>query len=142
MCSISDIMDGYVARKTNTVSKSGAILDSIADFILIVVMLILFIPILSLERWQIYWILIIAFIKCVSLLTGFIKYRALSFLHTYANKITGLILFCFPFLYHTVDLTITAIIICSIASISALEELVINITSRELNRDVKGLFTL
>ena len=142
ICGISDVLDGYVARKTNTVSKSGAILDSVADFILVAVMLILFIPMLILDWWQIYWISAIALIRCASLLIGFIKYRALSLLHTYANKGTGFILFCFPFLYHIADLTIAAIIICSAASLSALEELFITVKSKELNRDVKGVLAV
>jgi CDP-diacylglycerol--glycerol-3-phosphate 3-phosphatidyltransferase len=137
---LSDVIDGYIARKTNTVSTFGAVLDSIADFILVIVMFILFAPILPWELWQIYWITGIASMRCVSLLVGFIKYHTLSFLHTYANKVTGLMLFCFPFLYYLADLTIAAMIICSIASLSALEELIIGIKSKKLNRDIRGLF--
>jgi len=140
LCGISDILDGYVARKTNTVSKLGAILDSVADFIFVVVMLIIFVPMLLLEWWQIYWISIIALTRCVSLLIGFIKYHALTFLHTHTNKFTGLILFCFPLLYHVAGINITTIIICGIASLSALEELIINATSKKLKRDVRGLY--
>ena len=36
---LSDMLDGFVARKTDTVSKFGARLDTIADFVFVVVWL-------------------------------------------------------------------------------------------------------
>ena len=86
------------------------------------------------------WISIIALIKIMTLVIGFAKYRAFAYLHTYANKATGIVLFCFPFFYQLADLTVISIILCSIASLSALEELTININEKDLNRDVRGLF--
>ncbi|WP_195515061.1 CDP-alcohol phosphatidyltransferase family protein [Paraclostridium bifermentans] len=38
-CGISDVFDGYIARKFKTESKTGRALDSIADMVLIGVML-------------------------------------------------------------------------------------------------------
>ena len=35
---LSDMLDGFVARKTDTVSKLGARLDTIADFVFVVVL--------------------------------------------------------------------------------------------------------
>ena len=49
LCCTSDILDGYVARKTKTTGKLGEILDSVADFVLVSVMLIIFIPLLEWE---------------------------------------------------------------------------------------------
>ena len=140
MCGLSDILDGFIARKMNISSKSGAILDSVADLIFIAVMLLIFVPILSFELWLLIWITAIAVIRLSSLIIGFIKYQAFAYLHTYANKITGVVLFCFPVLYHLTDLTITGMVLCSIASLSALEEFVITIKEKELNRNIFGLF--
>ena len=140
ICGISDILDGYIARKTNTVSKTGAVLDSLADLIFIAIMLIIIIPIISWELWLPCWIVAIAIIRFVSLGICYKKYHAVAFLHTYTNKITGLALFIFPLFYHVADLTITATILCGIASISALEELTINLKEKNLNRDIRGLF--
>jgi len=140
LCGLSDILDGFVARKTNTVTKAGAALDSIADVIFVAIVLFIFIPILSFELWLLRWILLIAFIRLLSLIIGFIKYRAFAYLHTYANKATGVALFCFPILYHLTDLTITGLVLCSIASLSALEELIISINQKELNRNICGIF--
>ena len=140
LCCVSDVLDGYVARKTSTESKLGEALDSIADFALIAVMLIVFIPLLAWEPWMLRWAVAIALIRFTSLGVGLAKYRALAFLHTYANKATGIACACFPILYQALGLTVTSVILCGIASLSALEELIISISSKELDRNIKGLF--
>ena len=140
LCCVSDILDGYVARKTKTTSKSGEVLDSIADFILVVIVLVIFIPLLAWDRWMFYWIGIITLTRFLSLGVGFVKYRAVSFLHTYANKFTGMMLVCFPVLYWIFGMTVTVIILCGVANLSALEELTITIHSRKLNRNIKSIF--
>ncbi|MNC11545.1 phosphatidylglycerophosphate synthetase [compost metagenome] len=136
VCGASDVLDGYVARKTNSNSPLGASIDSVADTIFIAVLLVVFLPVLHPSLWIICWIAAVALVRLGSLLAGFVKYRALSFLHTYANKATGLALFSFPFLYSLFGLTATAVVICGLASYSAVEELMINLTSKELLRDV------
>jgi hypothetical protein len=65
---LSDMLDGFVARKTDTVSKLGARLDTIADFVLVVVCLIKLLPVLSIPAWLYGWIGIIALIKNVNVL--------------------------------------------------------------------------
>jgi len=139
LCCASDVIDGYVARKTNTTSKLGEILDSITDFVLIAVMLIIFIPLIALEQWTLYWIAAVAVIRFSSLAVGFVKYRAFASLHTYANKATGIILACFPIFYQLAGLNVTAVIICAVATLSAIEEVAINISQKELNRNRKSI---
>ena len=140
MCGISDILDGYIARKTNTISKVGATLDSIADFIFVSVMVVIFIPLISWELWLLFWIAAIAIIRLVSFVIGFAKYHAVAFLHTYANKATGLALFLFPLFYHVSDITIAAIVLCCIASLSAIEEIAINLKEKNLDKNIRSLF--
>ena len=140
ICGISDILDGYIARKTNTISKAGATLDSIADFIFVAVVAIIFIPLISWEFWLIFWIMAIAITRIVSLVIGFVKYHEVAFLHTYANKVTGLALFLFPLFYHVADITIVAIVLCSIASLSAIEELAINLKEKNLDKNIRSAF--
>lgn len=137
LCGATDVLDGYIARKTNSASEAGASLDSVADVFFIGVLLLVFLPLLQLSVWIICWIAGIAVIRTASLLTGWVRYRALVFIHTYANKATGLLLFCFPFLYNLLGLAVTASLLCFAASLSALEELAINCRSQELNRNTR-----
>ncbi len=99
LCGISDVLDGYIARKINACSKFGQIFDSISDLLFICVVLMIFIPIINLPLKIICWIAIIAAMRFISIIIGLAKYRQLAFLHTYANKATGVALFCFPFLF-------------------------------------------
>jgi cardiolipin synthase len=81
---------------------------------------------------RIYWVVIIDVIRCASLGVGFMRYKQLTFLHTYANKLTGIALFSSLFMYVGLGLYTTTILVCFIASISALEELIINTVSKKL----------
>lgn len=141
MCGISDVLDGYIARKIDASSKFGQILDSISDLIFISIVLLILIPIINLPLWIIYWIVVIAVVRLISIIFGLARYQQLAFLHTYANKATGIVLFCFPFLFSVFGKETTATIICYIASISAAEELLINLTSKTLRRDRNSIFS-
>jgi CDP-diacylglycerol--glycerol-3-phosphate 3-phosphatidyltransferase len=136
-CGASDFADGYIARATKNTSKFGAAFDSIADLIFITVILYILIPIISLPTSVSIWIVGIAAIRIVSLLVGYVKYKAFASLHTYGNKATGLILFIYPFIYKVFGITQ---IILIVASLSALEELIINIKAKELNANIKSIF--
>lgn len=137
ICGLSDVLDGYIARRTKATTQIGAILDSIADFVFIGVLLVIYVPLIEIPLGILTWIVVIAFVRLMSLIVGFYKYHTFTFLHTYANKITGILLFCFPLLYSNLGIIITACIICFAASFSAVEEFSINITSKKLERDIK-----
>ena len=140
LCCVSDVLDGFVARKTNTESKLGETLDSIADFILIAVIFVAFIPFLMFEAWMLWWIGAIALLRFSSLGIGFARFHALTFLHTYSNKVTGIALSLFPVLYYSLGLSATVIILFSIAGLSAIEELIITIKARKLDRNIISMF--
>ena len=134
---LSDMMDGYLARRMKTTSDFGATLDSVADFLFVIIMLIIMIPLIELSLNTIMWISGITVIRVTSLIVGYIRHRKLAFLHTYANKATGLVLISIPILFNIIDLDILMFIICILASLSAIEELIINLTVRQLKRNIK-----
>lgn len=140
VCGISDFFDGYIARKTNTASKLGEKLDSIADLIMDVVLLIVLYPIINPTVPIIVWVIIIGIIRAVSIIVVFVKYKTFGMLHTYGNKFTGLLLFVFPLSLAFVQLDIMVYIICVVASISAIEELFIDLSSNELQANKKSIF--
>lgn len=140
VCGTSDIIDGYIARKTGTVSEIGGKLDSIADLILFTILIIIFYPIITLPLRIIILIAIIAIIRLVSMIVVFVKYKRFGVLHTYGNKITGFILFVFPLLLTFSQLYVLIYVICAIACISAIEELLIHFTSSELVINRRSIF--
>ena len=67
---ITDMIDGAVARKTNTVSEFGAKLDTAADFVFVAVCLIKLIPSLDVPKWLYVWIAVIALVKGTNIVSG------------------------------------------------------------------------
>jgi len=141
-CVVSDIVDGPIARKTKTTSNFGALLDSVADILLVVVMLIIFIPILALEMWMILMIVAVLGVRAIAFAIGFVKYRTFTMLHTYSNKGSTLLLAFFPILYGWLGLNVTFPILFVAAILSAIEELIITIKSKELKRNITSMFAL
>jgi CDP-diacylglycerol--glycerol-3-phosphate 3-phosphatidyltransferase len=123
----------------NTTSKFGARFDSIADIIFMTVMFIVLFSIVKIPVEIFIWIVIIASIRITSMLIVFHKHHIFAILHTYANKATGAVIFCFPMLYQFVDVTVLWCLVCVVASVSSIEELLIHITSKELIVDKKGI---
>lgn len=119
---ISDIADGTVARKTGTVSDFGAKLDTAADFIMAVVCLIKLIPVLDVPIWLIIWIAVIALIKVINIISGYVKRKEFVAAHTVINKVTGIILFLLPFTLTFIDIKYSGIFICILATFAAIQE--------------------
>lgn len=121
-CGISDMLDGFIARKSKNESKMGARLDSASDIIFVTVAMIKILPILNLTNGIIIWAVFIAFIKVVNITCSYIYYKKIVLPHTTANKITGFILFIALFIIVNTNPIIFEIIICSIATFAAVQE--------------------
>ena len=121
-CGISDMLDGYIARRTKSTSKIGARLDSIADIIFVIVAMIKILPILNLSNGIVICAVIIALIKIINVISSYIYYKKLVLPHTIANKVTGLILFLAPLIIINTNSIIFEIIICIVAIFSAIQE--------------------
>ena len=119
---LSDMLDGFVARKTDTVSELGARLDTMADFALVVVCLIKLLPILRIPAWLYAWIGIIALIKVVNIIFGFVVQRKFVAVHSVMNKATGALLFLLPLTIPAVGLKTSAVIVCAAATFAAIQE--------------------
>ena len=121
-CGISDMLDGLIARKSKNESEIGARLDSISDFIFVVVTTIKIFPTFNLSKEIIIWIVMIAFIKVINIICAYICDKKLVLPHTLANKITGFILFVSPFIIVNTNPILFEIIICSVATFAAVQE--------------------
>lgn len=119
---ITDILDGYIARKTSTTSMFGANLDSIADFIFVIVCLVKVLPSVDVPQWLWIWIAVIAMIKLINILSGYVYQQRFVMLHTRANKATGLILFLCPISFLLFAVKYIAIPVCAIATFAAIQE--------------------
>ena len=93
LCGISDIADGWLARKLKCVTKKGALLDSLADICFVACCTWKLLPIVDLPQWLWLWAGVIVAIKIVNQLSALVMYGHCSFPHTLANKATGFLLF-------------------------------------------------
>ena len=119
---LSDMLDGFAARRTNTVSRFGARLDTMADFVLVVVCLFKLLPILSIPAWLYGWIGIIALIKAVNIISGFAVQKRFAAVHSVMNKATGALLFLLPLTIRVVPLKYSAVVVCAAATFAAIQE--------------------
>ena len=119
---VSDMLDGFVARKTDTVSKFGARLDTIADFVFVVACLIKLLPILIIPASLYGWIGMIALIKAVNIVSGFAVQKRFAAVHSVMNKATGVLLFLLPLTILVFPLKYSAIVVCAVATFAAIQE--------------------
>lgn len=122
LCGFSDMIDGTVARKTNSVSEFGAGFDSVADFIFVVIAFIKFLPFIHIPKWVWVWSGVIAIIKIGTIMWGVIHKKKLLSLHTIMNKMTGFALFLLPLTLPFVKTIYSLTAICVLATIAAIQE--------------------
>jgi len=138
---ITDVADGYLARKYQCATRIGAKLDSLADFIFFVVIVVILVvhykPIVYSIRVL---VSAVAGLRVLSLVVGYLRFREIAFIHTWGNKFSGLCIylsilllpFALPqFVFH---------IVAWIALLAAVEEMFINATSARLDVNRKSLF--
>ena len=105
VCGISDIADGWLARKLKCVTRTGALLDSLAD--------ICFVACCA-------WKLVIVAIKVVNQLSALVMYGCCCFPHTLANKWAGFLLFiAVPITFWSI---VPITIVASVATFAAVQE--------------------
>ena len=121
-CGFSDMIDGTIARKTNSTSEFGSKIDTAADLVFVAVSLIKLLPSIHIPQWLWIWGGVIAIIKIGNIILGYVSKKQFISLHTIMNKITGLLLFLFPLTLCFVELKYSSIVVCSIATFSAIQE--------------------
>ena len=89
----TDMLDGFLARRWGVESKFGARLDSLADFVFVLVVGYKLFPWLKLPATLWMMIGLIALVKIVNAISAYVVKHRIQFLHTKANKLTGLLLF-------------------------------------------------
>ena len=120
LCGISDMVDGWLARKRHAESKTGAVLDSVADIVFIACCAIRLLPVLEFPVWLCIWAGVIVFIKIVNQVSALVVCKRFCFPHTLANKLTGFLLFLtVPTMFRSM---IPISIVAALATFAAVQE--------------------
>lgn len=128
---VSDIADGWVARRTNTASEFGSKFDTAADIVFVVVCLIKLIPVINIPVWLIVWTGAIACIKIFNIVSVYAERQQFVAVHSAMNKVAGALLFALPLTLAVIDIKYSAPIVCTIATFAAIDE------SRRIRKNFK-----
>jgi CDP-diacylglycerol--glycerol-3-phosphate 3-phosphatidyltransferase len=90
---ITDMFDGFLARRWGMESRFGARLDSLADFVFVIAVGYKLFPWLKLPAALWMMIGLIAMVKIINAISSYVVNHRIEFLHTKANKLTGFLLF-------------------------------------------------
>ncbi|MBQ9980594.1 MAG: CDP-alcohol phosphatidyltransferase family protein [Oscillospiraceae bacterium] len=122
ICGFSDMIDGMIARNTNSAGELGAKIDTAADLVFVAVSLIKILPAIDIPGWIWIWGAVIAIIKIGNIIWGYVSKKQFISLHTTMNRITGLLLFLLPLTLSFAEVKYSSIAVCSIATFAAIQE--------------------
>lgn len=144
LAGLSDVVDGWIARRTNNTSETGAKLDSIADLMFYIVMVLKIMPILISRLPMYVWYMLgtVLVLRVISYGIAFVKYRQFASLHTYMNKVTGGVVFLVPFMIQTRIGAGFCMAGCTIAIIAVVEEIMIHSWNKKYNSSIKSIVML
>lgn len=139
LCGLSDVLDGFVARKLNTVSRFGSILDTFSDILFYTMMVIKYWvylhEIIPYSIWVVVHIIVALRLICYAYM-NLVKKQALS-RHTIFNKITGFLVFILPFTSQAGFVLYNAIGIIIVSSIGTIDEIIYIVQNYPLNSNHK-----
>ena len=129
-CGASDMIDGTVARRTNSQSAFGEKLDSISDVCFFAAIAVKIFPFIIGERLILIFACAILALKMISITCGAVKFKKLVMPHTVMNKVTGFLLFVLPLTFRFADIKLVAVPVCVFAAVSAAHEFYCVLTGR------------
>ena len=121
----SDMLDGLIARRMHKETALGAKLDTIADIIFVLVVLIKILRAVYFPPWLTWWIVVILAIKIINIASGFIRHKRFVSVHTIANKICGGLLFLIPLCIDNFPwqpVMVLIIVTCTVSTFAAVQE--------------------
>lgn len=122
VCGLSDMVDGRLARKLKCESKTGAMLDSLADLVFVACCCYQLIPVLAFPKWLWIWGGVIVMTKVINQISALVMYKKCLFPHTMANKVTGVLLFVGIPLTVFLESIVPMAVVAAIATFAAVHE--------------------
>ena len=139
---LTDVLDGWLARKTGTASDFGARLDSIADLLFYAAVLLRLFPVLWETLPAAIWYAVagIILVRLAAYVTAAVKYHRFAALHTWMNKLTGAVVFLLPYVLAVSAGVVYSWVVCVLAFSASMEELVIHLCQPAYQADRKSVF--
>lgn len=142
ICGITDAIDGPIARKLQTVSEHGALLDTIGDVLTYVSFAKIMIAKQAIPAWIIIWFVSAAVGILLSGLIAQVRFGKFYVVHSLFGKVMGFFAFLLPYAAYFDKTILCCCAVCTAATISAVESCVIQLALSEFNPDVMALHQL
>lgn len=141
IAAFTDMIDGTIARKTNSSSLTGSILDTIADVLLS--LNIMKVAIISglLQGTLLVWLIFIFVVALISPVITYIKFKKVYFVHSILAKIVGGLIYDVPYSIYFNFFNTYLIFVLVMFSLAMIHSLFINIFSKEADSNTKTLLS-
>lgn len=141
-CGFTDFIDGTLARKLDAASMLGAKLDTAGDVITYFSLAKILIFHNLVPLWIILWMGAALLGFLISAVIAKKRFGKFYFVHSLFGKILGVSLFCLPFMISLISEKAGLSVVCIIASIAAIESIIIQSKSKSAHLDVLSLKNL
>ena len=135
----TDVLDGWLARRLRAESEFGAKLDSATDVCFLCVSLVRLWPVLRPGVPVLLFAIGVALVRLCAAAAAWVRFGQPGFLHTWGNKLTGLLLFFWPPFQLLTGSGLLLYPLCLAAGVSAVEELLIECTARDWLPDRRSI---
>ena len=142
LCAAFDFLDGFFAKILDAKTELGNRLDHIASLLFIAALSIRLVSSINVPDWAIYVLMGIAFIKCASIVFGAVRFKKAPFINSDWNKAAKFTFYFIPVWYMFAGMIFTCVVVLFVLLVAAVEELVINLTSKKYDPDIKTIIPL
>ena len=139
---LTDLLDGPIARLTDSVSELGAKLDTTGDVIMYMALAKILLFKEKLKKRYVVIILCAAAALLISAFIGLKRFGSFFFIHTATAKLLGFNCFLVPFssFFNTLDYVVA--VICVLLLLLAIESIVIQSKSSSASPDTLSVFSI
>ena len=138
----TDIIDGTIARKTGSCSPTGAVLDSIADFLLAANLVKMVFAMKVISKKIAVWLAIALGIGILSPIINFIKHKKVFFIHSILCKVCGGIISVVPFAIYFGFIDAYLVFALALVTVAMIEICVMSIMLDVPDPDAKSVYSL
>lgn len=140
LCGFTDLIDGPIARKTNSSSALGASLDTIGDVLTYLALTKVLVMQRLVPWWILVWILSAGVLFGACAILSKHRFKKLYLPHTWLGKIFGASVFVLPIAMQFMPGEVWMAVICSIATVHAFELFYVQAKSKEAKPFVSSAF--
>lgn len=138
----TDMIDGTIARKTNSCSSKGAMLDTIADLLLNASLVKIVFTMKIMTKKLTVWMFVALFVGILSPIINFVKHKRLFFIHSIPCKIVGGLLTVVPFAIYFGFIVPYLNFMLMLISFSMIEIVIMSIMLKNPDPDAASIYSI